>query len=154
MAVLHLKPEPRASCHKMWPFPTLFLASMYARTYQMELQDVLPHLCRVMREGSMCQSESLRCSIMPSITALPTPVLKSGIYAFMDCIFNTLRAIKFITYFNFSVNGRMSGATLVTLFFNATADAGTRSLESVRPLYPCSSSSDLTQLKLLSSAPL
>ncbi len=162
MAVLHLKPEPRAICHTMSPFRTLFLASMYAKTYQIALEDVLPHLCRVMREGSMCQSESLRCSIMPSMTALPpgwiqkwsTPVLKSGIYAFMDCIFNTLRAIKFVTYLNFSENGRMSGATLVKLFFNAIADAGTMSFESVRPLNPSSSSPDLTQLKLLSSAPL
>lgn len=70
-ALLHLNPLPKAICQTLFPFLIRPLASVYANSYQMDDEEVLPNLWRVIRDGSQCSVVSWRFFSSSSITARP-----------------------------------------------------------------------------------
>ncbi|MFS7903550.1 hypothetical protein Hanom_Chr01g00025361 [Helianthus anomalus] len=56
MQLLHLNPAPKLTINNLSPFFSLFLASMYPKTYQTLLAEVLPNRCKVIRAGSTSYS--------------------------------------------------------------------------------------------------
>lgn len=70
-ALLHLNPLPKAICQIRCPLLILPFASIYASSYQMELDEVLPNRWRVIRDASTWAGSSWRFFSSSSITALP-----------------------------------------------------------------------------------
>lgn len=144
--LLHLKPDPKASCHIRSPRLTLSFASRQASSYQMLLLDVLPKRCNVARDASRFFSLSSKflCSSLSTVLLAAckqkcsNASLQSGMYGLVGWECAPLPEKSLHTSVeknrNCSEMGKTRGPNVVMLVLIASPPISTKSLLTFNPL--------------------